>query len=578
MNEATQTSPPENAKPQRAGHARPGIARSLLRSTPGVLISAVLHGVLLLGAALLYIERSFVDDDSAFITQIRRPDTKIDPTLNAPPQPKKPPTEEKTQPQDDALTQDPGTPTDPGSESVGSQDSSTDLGAAPIGVAGLYSTGGSGSGGYRSSASRIGGGSKGKPKAVTDKQLKAALSWLARHQDPRGSWSTLEFHKNCGRYGFSEDCVRGEPAGNEQYDVGITGLALLAFLGGGYGPTSREPIDPTPADPREAKEILGSDKAVTYGDVVKRACKYLLSVQDSSGRIGPEVDRYIHNHLLATLALTEAYGITRVWLLRQPALKGIQFLIDSRSPSSGWGYTPRSAEVNSTVTGWAVSVLRSAEASGLYVDDTIFADVCKWFDQVTVTANVPKKIMGSSVWDESRKLLLTGYLSPKDAGKLVIIPGFSETYQFTPTLTAIMLLSTAFAGGKSAANVQGAIDTLLAFQPSRWSLEDHESWKRADFYYWYHATHALSLHLGKDDPRWKTWSEALRVGLFETQCLKGFEGQCKEGSWEPIDRWACEGGRVYATAMAAMTIEVYYRFPKVIGLARNEKPIHVDGE
>ncbi len=38
---------------------------------------------------------------------------------------------------------------------------------------------------------------------------------------------------------------------------------------------------------------------------------------------------------------------------------------------------------------------------------------------------------------------------------------------------------------------------------------------------------------------------------------------CKNGSWEPVDRWSCEGGRVYATAINALTLEVYYRYDLV---------------
>ena len=32
------------------------------------------------------------------------------------------------------------------------------------------------------------------------------------------------------------------------------------------------------------------------------------------------------------------------------------------------------------------------------------------------------------------------------------------------------------------------------------------------------------------------------------------------GSWDPDPVWGGHGGRVYATAMAAVTLEVYYRY------------------
>ena len=38
-----------------------------------------------------------------------------------------------------------------------------------------------------------------------------------------------------------------------------------------------------------------------------------------------------------------------------------------------------------------------------------------------------------------------------------------------------------------------------------------------------------------------------------------------KGSWDPIDPWGGDGGRVYSTALLAMCLEVYYRYDRVIG-------------
>ena len=43
------------------------------------------------------------------------------------------------------------------------------------------------------------------------------------------------------------------------------------------------------------------------------------------------------------------------------------------------------------------------------------------------------------------------------------------------------------------------------------------------------------------------------------------------GSWDPQDdRWGFEGGRVYAAAINALTLEVYYRYENVFGVAQKK--------
>jgi len=40
-----------------------------------------------------------------------------------------------------------------------------------------------------------------------------------------------------------------------------------------------------------------------------------------------------------------------------------------------------------------------------------------------------------------------------------------------------------------------------------------------------------------------------------------------DGSWDPDPVWGGHGGRVYATALAALTLEVYYRYLPMHGRA-----------
>ncbi len=73
-----------------------------------------------------------------------------------------------------------------------------------------------------------------------------------------------------------------------------------------------------------------------------------------------------------------------------------------------------------------------------------------------------------------------------------------------------------------------------------------------DFYYWYYATQVMH-NLGGD--HWEQWNVAMRDLLVNTQEQHGHAA----GSWPPMAGHDHSGGRLYATALAACILEVYYR-------------------
>ena len=46
---------------------------------------------------------------------------------------------------------------------------------------------------------------------------------------------------------------------------------------------------------------------------------------------------------------------------------------------------------------------------------------------------------------------------------------------------------------------------------------------------------------------------------------------CERGSWPPSDQWSSRGGRIYCTALAVLTLEVYYRFQRLAGQPEQRK-------
>jgi len=118
---------------------------------------------------------------------------------------------------------------------------------------------------------------------------------------------------------------------------------------------------------------------------------------------------------------------------------------------------------------------------------------------------------------------------------------------FPGATTAIGLLSRMYLGWKKDnPALQWGVAWLSRQGPSG---PDGE---KANMYYNYYATQVM-LHW--EGPEWRKWNEKMREFLVQTQAAKGHE----TGSWYFGGPWSDRGGRLYDTALAAMTLEVYYR-------------------
>ena len=73
-----------------------------------------------------------------------------------------------------------------------------------------------------------------------------------------------------------------------------------------------------------------------------------------------------------------------------------------------------------------------------------------------------------------------------------------------------------------------------------------------DMYYWYHATHAMYRVGGTS---WLSWRPLMEAVVIENQEKSGDE----KGSWAPVGPWGRDGGRIYSTALMALTAEILER-------------------
>ncbi len=88
----------------------------------------------------------------------------------------------------------------------------------------------------------------------------------------------------------------------QESDLGVTGLALLAFLCSEYTHLSRDTYD-----------------GIVFGAVVKKGLMWLMRRQDTSGRYGEGGA----DNAIAALALSEVYGLTGSGLFKEAAARGV---------------------------------------------------------------------------------------------------------------------------------------------------------------------------------------------------------------------------------------------------------------
>ena len=360
-----------------------------------------------------------------------------------------------------------------------------------------------------------------------DPAVDAALRWLAAHQAADGHWSCTGFASWCDGKPVPDAEKAG--AGKSMYDVGVTGLSLLAFLGAGYSNRSEGP----------------------YGKVVASGLRFLKNEQDAEGCFGPRTSsHFAYNHAIASLAMVEAYGMTDSVIFKGAAQKAFDFVALCRNPYFAWRYGVKPGDNDTSVTGWMTMVLQSARlvnrtavATGrpppLAIDDEAFDGIRAWLSKMT-----------------DPEFGRVGYqqrgAGPARPTELVDrFPG-----EKSESMTAIGVLLRVFLGDDPATDdvVRKGV-ALLQRLPPTWNPDDGS----VDFYYWHAATLAMHQVGGS---AWTAWHEALRAAVVPHQRTDGDVCTVK-GSWDPIDPWGSDGGRVYSTALLANTLLAPQRYERL---------------
>ena len=281
------------------------------------------------------------------------------------------------------------------------------------------------------------------------------------------------------------------PDRGQANDVAGTALALLPFLANG-------------------KHHKNGGKDNPFDKPIEKALAYLLRRQDKkTGNFGGGT---MYAHGLATIAVCEAYGLTKDPQLKQAAQAGINYIVFSQHAKGGWRYAA-GQEGDTSVVGWQIMALKSGQLAYLDVPEA------------TITKAVS---------------FLESTCNPADEGYGYMGRGS------TPTMSAVGLLCRQYI------QFWGPNNPRMAKGIEK-NIKTHPPAGDKNIYYYYYATQVMH-HFG--GPSWKNWNDKMRDQLVASQVKEGDLA----GSWDSRgDHHGNAGGRLMQTSLSLLTLEVYYR-------------------
>jgi len=341
--------------------------------------------------------------------------------------------------------------------------------------------------------------------------IDAGLEWLRKHQDGDGRWNCDQFMRN------DKTGTKCDGPGNATHDVGVTGLAVLAYLASNH--TLRNGA---------------------YAETVTKAVRWLKNQQAANGRIGGNAQHdFLYDHAIATLAIVEAYGVSADKSLRDTAQKAIDYIEYHRNPKKVWRYQPRDGDADVSLTTWCMAAYAAGRDFNLTINESALPPIASYMDEICDDRGhhgYSGKGVGSARIRQPNRKVQHAQRFPIDRCE---------------TTTAVGLFCRFLLGtSPDKAPIMAKAADLIGKKPPQW--DDKGS---IDFYYWYYGSNAMYQMGGA---HWDKWSKAIRRALLPKQRVDGNFA----GSWDPVSAWGESGGRVYATAACVMALQAEFRYAR----------------
>jgi len=322
-----------------------------------------------------------------------------------------------------------------------------------------------------------------------------SLRYLKENQNQDGSWT-------------------------DQQKVGMTGLALLAYLGHCETAQSEE-----------------------FGETVLSAITYLVDkAMKNNGKLATDFkdNHWCYEHAIAVYALAEAYTLCvksfgeNIHQLEEAVLASGQFMINSQHQGGGWdyGYSEDSGRGGDTsIVGWHLQALKACKYTGLD------------FKNITSCSRDGLAYM-------ERCQNSDGSMGYSGTG----LHGDGTTLAAVGALCAQIWKSSAT---KMARKGCDFIDKNMKFD---WSTPD------SDLYGHYYAVQALINNGGRE---WKKYNELFRDQVLKNQNADGSYKDVAGGGQINATAASFKGGGKfnihYRTCLATLMLEAYYRFLPATG-------------
>ncbi len=248
-----------------------------------------------------------------------------------------------------------------------------------------------------------------------------------------------------------------------------------------------------------------------YAANVHAGLSYLIRNQAPDGSLAGPATQFArtYSHGMATLAMCEAAAMTQDPQAIAAARAAIAYTQRQQHPTTGgWRYR-RGEPGDTSQLGWQAMALHSAQQ-----------------------AHIPLNPQTMPLVHDFLRSVRGG----RRGGLARYRPGQAESRTMTAEALAIRLLLDEPVPAEEIREAEASL------------LEELPGDGQANYYYWYYAS--LALHQ-LQDPAWETWNARLKQELLRTQQA--------DGSWPTASVWGGYGGRVYTTALGALSLEVYYR-------------------